>query len=213
MIKVIIFDFDGVIADSVDIKTKAFAKLFKDKGKEIVNRVVSYHLAHTGISRYEKFHYIYKEILHNPLSKRMLKTLCRRFEDLVIDSVIKAPYIRGTREFLQNFVSRYRYFIVSATPQKEIEKIVRRRNIGALFGAIYGAPIKKSDAVRSIRKREKIKVTEVLYVGDALSDYRAAKDNSVKFVAVVQSKDSSLKNIDCPKIRNLTELDSVIRKI
>lgn len=29
MIKVVFFDFDGVIVESVDIKTKAFAKLFE----------------------------------------------------------------------------------------------------------------------------------------------------------------------------------------
>jgi len=38
-IKTIFFDFDGVIADSVDIKTKAFAKLFKRYGDEIVKKL------------------------------------------------------------------------------------------------------------------------------------------------------------------------------
>ena len=32
MIRAIIFDFDGVILDSVDIKTKAFARLFQEFG-------------------------------------------------------------------------------------------------------------------------------------------------------------------------------------
>ncbi len=32
MIKAIIFDFDGVIVESVDIKTKAFARLFEHGG-------------------------------------------------------------------------------------------------------------------------------------------------------------------------------------
>ena len=62
-IKTIFFDFDGVIADSVDIKTKAFAKLFKRYGDEIVKKVVEYHLSHGGVSRYDKFRYYYQNFL------------------------------------------------------------------------------------------------------------------------------------------------------
>ncbi len=42
-IKAIFFDFDGVLADSVEIKTLAFAKLFEQYGKEVVNIVVEHH--------------------------------------------------------------------------------------------------------------------------------------------------------------------------
>jgi len=44
MIKAIIFDFDGVLVESVDIKTKAFAGLFEHEGDSIVRRVVAYHI-------------------------------------------------------------------------------------------------------------------------------------------------------------------------
>ena len=59
MLKAILFDFDGVLVESVDIKTKAFAKLFENEGPEIVNKVVEYHLANGGVSRFKKFDYIY----------------------------------------------------------------------------------------------------------------------------------------------------------
>ena len=53
MIKAIIFDFDGVICESVNVKTIAFKKLFADY-PEHQDRIVEYHLVNGGISRYEK---------------------------------------------------------------------------------------------------------------------------------------------------------------
>ena len=50
-----IFDFDGVIKDSVRVKSDAFVLLYASEGEEFQKRVEEYHLAHGGISRYEKF--------------------------------------------------------------------------------------------------------------------------------------------------------------
>ena len=57
MIKNIIFDYDGTIADSVNIKTEAFAELYRNYGKDIESKVVKYHLNNGGVSRFEKFKY------------------------------------------------------------------------------------------------------------------------------------------------------------
>ena len=59
-IKAIIFDYDGVIAESVNVKTEAFAEMYKPYGESILKKVVSHHEANGGISRFEKF-----RIYHN----------------------------------------------------------------------------------------------------------------------------------------------------
>ena len=46
MTEALIFDFDGVILESVETKTRAFAELYKDKGPDVVDKVVRHHLAH-----------------------------------------------------------------------------------------------------------------------------------------------------------------------
>ena len=52
---ILVFDFDGVLADSVDIKADAFAELYSPYGSEIVEQVVAHQLANGGMSRFEKF--------------------------------------------------------------------------------------------------------------------------------------------------------------
>lgn len=206
MIKAIFFDFDGVIVESIDIKTKAFAKLFEQEGEWVVENIIDYHLKNSGVSRYEKFRYIYKEILKRRLNDNEFQELCNRFADLVTDGVIAAPYVKGAKEFLDNFALRYECFVISATPQKELEDIIGKRSIKHFFKAIYGAPKKKSDAVKYTLTKEGIEPIHALYIGDALSDYEAAKDNSVNFIARINNNESLFANMDCLKIKDLTNL-------
>ncbi|MBT7899475.1 MAG: HAD hydrolase-like protein, partial [Candidatus Marinimicrobia bacterium] len=53
-LKGIIFDFDGVIADSVQVKTDAFASLYEQYGDNIVTKVIEHHEANGGMSRFKK---------------------------------------------------------------------------------------------------------------------------------------------------------------
>ena len=63
--KRVFFDFDGVILDSVDVKTKAFGKMFEAYGSDVQKEVVQYHLENCGVSRFEKFRYYYENILEH----------------------------------------------------------------------------------------------------------------------------------------------------
>ena len=74
---ILVFDFDGVLADSVNIKANAFAELYSPYGSEIVERVVTHHLANGGMSRFDKFNYyhnVYLDHLHRqPRELRYVK--------------------------------------------------------------------------------------------------------------------------------------------
>ncbi|KJU81323.1 Haloacid dehalogenase domain protein hydrolase [Candidatus Magnetobacterium bavaricum] len=210
MIKLIFFDFDGVIVESVSIKTNAFAKLFEDEGDEVVKKVVDYHIAHTGISRFDKIKHIYNNFLNRTISDECFDFLCNKFADLVIDNVIKAPYVKGAIEFLEKYYSRYTCFVVSATPYDELLKIIKQRNLTDYFKGIYGAPQSKLDIVRNILLDERVKSHNALYVGDAMSDYNAAQENKVNFIARINANESIFADVDCIKILDLRQLNIVI---
>lgn len=213
MISTIFFDFDGVIVESVDIKTEAFKKLFEYEGKDVVEKIAKYHLKNTGVSRYDKFKYIYKEILNRVLSDDEFNVLCNKFADLVKTAVVDAPYVKGAKEFLENYALKYACFVVSSTPQKEIEEIVQKRGIDHFFKAIYGAPTPKSDAVRFILDKDRIKPNNALYVGDAMSDYLAAKSNSINFIARINDNESIFADIQCLKVQDLVGISAIIETI
>jgi HAD superfamily hydrolase (TIGR01549 family) len=211
MIKAVIFDFDGVLVESLDIKTSAFKELFNKYNKKTLNSIINYHLRNTGISRYIKFKHIYAEILKRPLSNSQFKILCKKFAQLVIKAVINAAYVRGAESFLERFKNKYKLFVVSATPEEELAYIIKRRKMSKYFEGISGAPAKKDEYIKEIMESYRLLPQEVVFIGDALSDYQAAKINGVNFIVRKVPKENFFENIDCEKINNLTTLSRALK--
>ena len=90
--KNIIFDFDGVLAESVQIKIEAFHQLYEKYGENIAEKVVEHHKANGGMSRFEKFPYYHKTFLNIDLSKEDIEKLSYHFSNLVVKGVIDAAH-------------------------------------------------------------------------------------------------------------------------
>lgn len=211
MIKAIIFDFDGVIVESADIKTEAFRELFSDYPQKI-QEIVNYHLANAGISRYIKFRYIYENILGNKLSENKEIELGKRFSQIVLEKVLNTPFVAGAKKFLDTNKNRYQFFIISGTPEEELHNIIYSRRLQGYFKEIHGSPKKKIDIINNILNNYKYTRTEVAYVGDAQSDRIAAEQAGIVFIERRANLDSKLES--CPWIiRDLFDLSKVLEKI
>ena len=70
---------------------------------------------------------------------------------------------------------------MTATPAEEIEEILHALNIRHFFYKIYGSPGSKSDAINEVLKELKTGSEHAIMLGDAESDYSAAKENDVLF--------------------------------
>jgi phosphoglycolate phosphatase-like HAD superfamily hydrolase len=182
--KAIIFDFDGVIVDSVNIKTKAFAQLYSPFGEQVVRKVINHHELHGGISRFEKLAHYHKTFLNTELNEIELTNLAQVFSSLVFEKVVAAPYILGAEEFLKRYCDRLQFFIATGTPMKEVEKIAEARKLHGYFEELYGSPMEKAECIRIILKKYQFKKTDVLFVGDAKTDFEAAKKFNIDFVGV-----------------------------
>lgn len=188
MIKVIIFDFDGVIADSNSIKTDAFVKLFEVYPSHIKEMIRTFHLQNGGMSRFDKFRYIYTNFLKEFLSDEKFKQLCDDFNKLVIDGVIKAPIYDGVIEFLNKNRYKYDMYIVSGTPECEIIDIVKRRRLEIYFLGVYGSPKSKKELIDLIVKERNYKCEEIVFLGDSINDYEGALGAGVNFIAKIDNK-------------------------
>lgn len=180
----IFFDFDGVIVESVDVKGWAFGKLFEEF-PQYVRQIVAFHHANGGMSRYDKFRFIFKDILRQPLSKEKFDELCRQFSTLVYQRVLECDFVPGALEFLKKYRAAFPMFVVSGTPHKEINGIVSDRGLTCYFKGVFGSPTSKVDWVRQIVREDGVNPRQSLFVGDALSDYEAALENNIEFVARV----------------------------
>ena len=187
MIKAIIFDFDGVIADSNNVKTEAFVKLFNDYPPDIREAVREFHLQNGGMSRFDKFRHIYANFLKEPLPKEKFDQLCDDFNRLVIDGVISAPIFDGVLEFFRENHGLYDMYIVSGTPQDEIREIARKRGLDIYFSGIYGSPKTKKELITGIMRERDYRPEEIVFLGDSINDYEGALEAGVEFVAKIHN--------------------------
>jgi len=211
MLKLIILDFDGVIVESTDIKTEAFRKLFSSYPKH-VDEIVEYHKKHAGVSRYEKFSHIYENILKQPLGKKKLAELGRRFSALVVEEIKACPLVPGALGFLKKYSKRVKLFIASSTPEGELRYLVKALGLQKYFRGVYGAPSKKSEIASRIIEEERVEKGEVLFVGDSAADRAEAVKVGIPFIG-------RLTNLaDCPfpdsvkTIRDLNELGALVEE-
>ena len=177
----IFWDFDGVIKDSVNVKTAAYETLFLSYGHDIARRVRQHHEANGGVSRFDKIP-LYLEWAGQSSSPEQIKKCCQQFSQAVVQAVIDSPWVPGIREYLlKHYMDKY-FVLVTATPQDEIEKILRSLKLSHCFKEIFGAPTKKDRAIKDLLERLKYLPHEAAMIGDSESDLLAAKANGVPFL-------------------------------
>ena len=110
--------------------------------------------------------------------------LGEKFSELVFDEVTKASWIPGAPEFLEQHHGRCLFFIASGTPQDELERIVRLRDLEKYFTGVFGSPATKEQITRRIFEEHGLRPGEVVFIGDAMTDFNAAQACGVGFVGI-----------------------------
>ena len=203
-----LFDFDGVILESAEIKTDAFRDLFSDYPAHVAE-IVQLHLRHSGISRHIKFEMIHRDILRLPFDAAKDEELGRRFEALVMEKVLSCQMVPGARDVLDRFTGRLPMALISGTPGAELAAIVRRRGLERYFDAVHGSPPAKREWISRLLLAGRWQPERVVMVGDGLSDFEAARDSGVHFVGRVTPRHNPF-SPGTPVVADLTSLVEAI---
>ena len=181
-LEAVVFDCDGVILESADIKSESFLRIGGLFGPEIQARLYEYHLGHTGVSRYEKFTWLYRTELGREITVEESRQMGELFSNYCLEAVRTAPLVPGFEEALAWFKSRgVALFVASGTPQAELETILADRGLADRFQRILGTPPAKSQLLAKIISEGGFDPGRVLMVGDGETDLQAAQDNGALF--------------------------------
>lgn len=197
------FDFDGVILESVDIKTQAFMALYAAYPDKL-SAIREYHLSHAGISRYVKFEHIQTKILGLPYTERDREHASTEFARLTHEQILRCPEVPGAAVLLRKLGGKVLRIVVSGTPQDELRVIVADRGMTGWFDEVWGTPRTKPEILRDALTRHALPPEAVLMVGDGMSDYQAARDVGVRFLA--REKDSVFADVAVEKVRDMVEM-------
>jgi phosphoglycolate phosphatase-like HAD superfamily hydrolase len=203
--QVVFWDFDGVIKDSVVVKSRGYEKLFLPYGREVVSRVNKHHEDHGGISRYKKIP-LYLSWAGELASPHQVQAFCDRFSKLVQQAVIDSPWVPGVQEYLRANCVQQCFILITATPQEEIEKILNMLNIACCFREVHGAPKTKATVVNDVLKRLNFASEQALVIGDSGADLEAAEDNNVAFLLRCTQQNHNLQEkFSGPRFENLKD--------
>ncbi|TBR22053.1 HAD family hydrolase [bacterium] len=178
----VFLDFDGVVLESVGIKTEAFRELFS-VSPEHVEAAVRYHVENGGVPRREKFRYFYEELLRRPVPEGAMDRLDAEFSRLVVRKILACPFVPGAREFLESSAGAFPLFVVSATPEPELRRIVEARGLARFFAGVYGSPLGKAENLRRVVAERGFEPGRCVFVGDAAADFEASRAVGLRFIA------------------------------
>ena len=182
MKKTILWDFDGVILDSMKVRNWGFEEIFKDFDQELIDKLLLFHENNGGLSRYIKIRYFYENLLNKSISKEKVDEYAERFSVLMKTELIKAKnLILDSLEFIIDNYEKYNFHIVSGSDQKELRFLCKELKISKYFISIHGSPMTKNQLVLNLIENLEYDKKKICLIGDSINDYEAAVYNEIEF--------------------------------
>ena len=182
-IKVILWDFDGVLLNSNAIRDLGFERVLAEYPRHQVEELLFFHHNNGGLSRYVKFKYFFEEIRKENISDLQVQELSRNFSIIMLDLLVNPDLlITETLTFVKSEYNKINMHIVSGSDQAELRNICRRLGIDSYFKSILGSPTPKNKLVNQLIESNKYNQEECVLVGDSINDYEAAIANKIKFI-------------------------------
>lgn len=174
--RVIAWDFDGTLVDSLDGALEIYNRIAAEYGFVPIHDPAP--VRKMSIPEFLKAHRI-------PLTK--VPALYTRFLRDQTSQLPGVPLHEEVRELLEEFRRRgYRLAVISSNTPENIRVCLRANAVEDWFDHVlgYSRLFGKESAIRGVIKSESIGPAELLYVGDEVRDITAARKAGVDVIAV-----------------------------
>lgn len=177
-IQVVVFDYDGTLVQSNEVKKAAYRPLFPP-GKTYDGWLAAALKKYPVGPRTAVIH----DVLENaqwpsadPAGRSLhIKALLRQYDHQATQGAARCAIRPGALRVLRELRGKCALYLLSATPQASLERIVDERQWRQFFKKIYGWPNDKADCLKQIAAMEGVRVGDVLMVGDHPTDADAAE--------------------------------------
>ena len=180
--KTILWDFDGVILDSMEVRDFGFREIFKDFKPLEVDKLIDYHRYNGGLSRYVKIRYFFEHIIGRETTEEEILDYANRFSVIMRESLIdQKNLIKDSVSFIEKNYSNYKFHIVSGSDQEELRFLCKELNLSTYFLSIEGSPTAKTKLVKDIISKHNYEKQSTCLIGDSINDFEAADNNGISF--------------------------------
>jgi len=191
MLKAILFDFDGVLADTEPLHLRAFQKVLAEEGLALNER--DYYAKYVGLDDKGCFQAVLSD--HNPaVTPDMIRRLVERKAKLLLEQLTTNPSIYpGIADFVAVTAQHYRLAIVSGALRHEIEFSLEAAGIRKQFEHItaaqdvqHGKPDPEGylHALAHLNRQSPVTASECLVIEDTIPGIQAAHAAGMRCLAV-----------------------------
>lgn len=191
MLKAILFDFDGVLADTEPLHFRMFQQVLQEEGIPLSEN--EYYQKYVGFDDKDCFHAILAGHGRS-IALETIRRLVARKAVMMLDHLKATPVVYpGIVEFVKGTASRYRLAVVSGALRQEIELILQTAGMRTDFEHITSAedvrngkpdPEGYLHALRSLNRNAPVLAPECLIIEDTLFGIQAAHAAGVRCLAV-----------------------------
>jgi phosphoglycolate phosphatase-like HAD superfamily hydrolase len=184
---VVVFDFDGTLVMSNQLKYDAYFALFPaDAGhRRTIRDVLS--------RQYEESRFVILDSIVAATGstpsragdrRDLVARLAGEYGRIVTEGAKTCPERPGAGALLRELAATVPLYLASTTPETALREILEHRGWLGFFRAVHGYPTRKTDALRRTFADERIIPSDALLVGDGDSDRRAADEAGCVFLPV-----------------------------
>lgn len=175
MYKCFVFDFDGTIVDSNTLKKSLFFEILNNFDVDI--SLLEKEISIDGKSRNE----IIRNMLFNYPEHNKVEAI-RQYSKKSREAISSLKPNNFFFQIIEYCINNSIYLVLSSnTPENELIKIVKEMKIFKLFDEINGNPKSKTETLNKIIINNKFKSSEILVIGDGISDKESASENETDF--------------------------------
>ena len=180
--KNVLWDFDGVILDSMDIRTSGFREVLRSYPDSQVEKLITYHKYNGGLSRYVKFKYFFEGIRKEKGCDGVIQQLATQYSQIMRKSLtFKDRLIDEVLNFIEKNHKTYQMHIVSGSDGEELNYLCEKLDLKKYFISIEGSPTPKIKLVADILRNNNYLEQETCLIGDSINDLEAAEKNAIDF--------------------------------
>ena len=173
--KAIIFDYDGVLVDSLAVGIEAYREIARQLGITGFSSEEEFKHAHI-----KPYHEIYQEW---KLAPREIVKATEIYYDIKRKRKGEIALIPGIREVLEKLAGSYRLAVASGMSREIIEERLKSLGVRQHFECVIGKEDgKKSESLGIALQRLSVSPEEALFVGDMVQDTIIGKAAQVKTV-------------------------------
>ncbi|XZN90982.1 MAG: HAD-IA family hydrolase [Microcoleus sp.] len=177
MLKVIIFDFDGTLADTIDLLLSITNRLSVEFGFKSVTKEELAKLS--NLNSWQILNYSGISVFKLPLVIRKLKANLRK-------EIYQIQLFPGITEVLLELKNRnFILGIITSNSRENVLESLKKNGLEGCFDFIdSGTTFGKHKVIYRWLKRQEFHPEQVVYVGDEVRDIEAAKRTGIKVIAV-----------------------------